>query len=93
MDSSFSGQLRDHEVEEDQVGGAVARLAEGLGAVGRLEDLVAFLGEVVPDQHRDVGLVLDHEDPARLPPGRDGAAATVRPARLPQALQALHHRT
>ena len=77
-------ELRDHDVEQDQVGVDLARLLEGVGAGGGDDDVVTLLGEVVADQVGDVALVFDDEDATLLLAGRGGGlhpSPSVRGAR------------
>src|SRR5215470_5833289 len=64
-------QLGHHDVEEDQLGLALPSPLEGVGAVAREQDFVAFLRQVIAEELRHVLLVLHHED-ARAIPSRDG---------------------
>src|SRR5438093_227175 len=77
-------ELRDHDVEQDQVGVDLARLLEGVGAGGGDDDVVTLLGEIVADQVGDVALVFDDEDATLLLAGRGGGlhpSPSVRGAR------------
>ena len=55
-----------HQIEHDQVGPLLPRRAQRVAPVRRRDHPVAGLGEVVGDERRDVGLVVDHEDAVAL---------------------------
>jgi hypothetical protein len=63
-----SVHLGEHEVEEHQVGPALARLPEHVGAVRRQDHLEAFAGQRVPNQLGDVTLVLGNQHAGRGTP-------------------------
>src|SRR5688572_208201 len=58
-------ELRDHDVEEDQVGEVLPGHLQGLGAAGDDAHLVTFAAQVIPDELGHVRLVLDDERAAR----------------------------
>ena len=55
-------EARQAEVEHDEIGSGDAGAVEGIGPVGRLDDVEAGVLEHVADEAADVGLVLGHED-------------------------------
>ena len=55
-----------HQVEHDQIGPLLPRGPQRIAPVGRGDHAVPSLGEVVGDERRDVGLVVDHEDAVAL---------------------------
>jgi hypothetical protein len=61
-----------HDVEQDDVGAAFARLLDGVGTAGGHQDVVALFAEVVADQLGDVPFVLDHEHAGGSTGGRGG---------------------
>src|SRR5207237_4318951 len=64
-------ELGDHDVEQHQVGMNLTRLLERVRSGGRDHDVVAFLGEVVANEVRDVPLVF-HDEHATLLLARSG---------------------
>src|SRR5207248_8943807 len=60
-----SGQVRQHEIQDDGIGPLFAGRVEGFPSSGRRRDSVARLGEMVGDERRDVGFIVDHENPLR----------------------------
>jgi hypothetical protein len=65
--------LRQHEVEDDQVGVVAGVAIEGFLPVRRGDDREALLLQVEPDEVDDVALIVHHED--RLHRGAGYAAA------------------
>ena len=58
----FAGDLREHEVQDDEAGGSALDLGEGFGAGGGGADREAVALEVAADDVADGGFVVDHED-------------------------------
>src|SRR5262249_31068583 len=56
--------VRQHQVQDHEIGGAFLRLLDGVVSVVRDRDVEAFLGEVVPHELDDVWFVVDHENAA-----------------------------
>ena len=50
-----------HDVEQDEIRLPHVDLAEGLGGVGRLDDLVTLVSEQPRHQSAYLGIVVDHE--------------------------------
>ena len=55
-------ELRQHHVEQDQVGQLRGPQPESLGTVDRADDLVAFLLQRVLQESLHIWVVIDHED-------------------------------
>ena len=61
------GDVRQHEVEQDQVGAVLAGQAQAVLAAERRQDLVARLPQVVVEDLLQVLLVLDDQDARHCP--------------------------
>jgi hypothetical protein len=57
-----TGQIGEHEIEQDEVGRLLARQSQALGCRTGAADLVAGLREVVAQHLLKVLLVFDHDD-------------------------------
>jgi hypothetical protein len=54
--------VRQHQVEQEEVGLAPLDSIERFGSIGRLFDGKAFLGEIVANQLANIALVLNHQN-------------------------------
>ena len=69
----------EHDVEDDQVGLAVAQAADGLGPGHGLGDLVALHLEQAAEHAPDLGVVVDHEELAHRPARHRLSSAQIPP--------------
>ena len=53
---------RQHEIQNDEIGPFFARGPERIGPRARGRDAIPFFREMVGDERRDVGLVVDDEN-------------------------------
>src|SRR4029077_13163836 len=72
-----TGAAGEHEIQHHEIGAFLADRVERLHAGGGSADAIARFGQMVGDQGRDVGFVVDHEDPRRQV-HRDGLCKAVR---------------
>ena len=82
---------RQHQVEHDHVGPLLARGAERLGAARCGGHPIPGLGQVIRHQRRDVGLVVDHQDPVASCGCSAELGAVAVPAPLHRALSLVVH--
>ena len=78
-------ELREHDVEQDQVGAGVSCAAHDIATGRGDEHGISFMAEVVAQELRDVGLIFDNEDSIR--PRRRRDRPVHEPQRRPRLLQ------